>query len=282
MWSAACATGEEAYSLALLAAEAFAPALPPVRILGTDISPLALAHARIGRYRSRSLRDVDAAARARWLHEDGDRMVVGDPLRALVTFARHNLVRDPFPPLGEAPFDLILCRNVLIYFDTPTVGRVLASFESAREPSGALVLGAADVLCASASRIGVVPPPPAARPPLRRPLGRPAPPASPPAVGAASDFERGLEELERDQPAAAVTSLRRALYAEPDFGLAAFKLGGAHEALGDVASAVRAYRQALRALDPHERHEPFLEQIDLADVAAAAKARLDVLAATAG
>ena len=79
-----------------------------------------------------------------------------------------------------------------------------------------------------------------------------------------------------------MTSLRRALYAEPGFGLAAFKLGGAHEALGDVPAAVRAYRQALRALDPHERHEPFLEQIDLADVAAAARARLDVLAATAG
>ena len=77
-----------------------------------------------------------------------------------------------------------------------------------------------------------------------------------------------------------MTSLRRALYAEPGFGLAAFKLGGAHEALGDAPAAIRAYRQALRALDPHERHEPFLGQIDLADVATAARARLDVLAAT--
>ena len=286
VWTAACATGEEAYSLALLAAEAFAPAPPPVRILGTDISPLALAHARIGRYRSRSVRDVGPAIRSRWLSEDGDGLVVGDPLRALVTFARHNLVRDPFPPLGETPFDLILCRNVLIYFDTPTVGRVLASFEPARAPTGELMLGAADVLCASASRIGVAmtrAPAPTVPRALRRPLGRLAPaPVAEPAQGAAGDFQRGLEELERDEPAAAVTSLRRALYAEPGFGLAAFKLGGAHEALGDVPAAVRAYRQALRALDPHERHEPFLEQIDLADVATAARARLDVLAATAG
>jgi chemotaxis protein methyltransferase CheR len=282
VWTAACATGEEAYSLALLAAEAFAPAPAPVRILATDISADALAHARAGRYRARSVRDVGPAMRARWMQPDADRLVVREPLRALVTFARHNLVRDPFPPLGEARFDLILCRNVLIYFDTPTVGRVLASFESARAPTGELVLGAADALCASASRTGApLPPMPAPAVPrtLRRPLGRLAPA---PAHDAAGDFERGLAELERDEPAAAVTSLRRALYAEPGFGLAAFKLGGAHEALGEIAAAVRAYRQALRALDPHARHEPFLDQIDLADVAAAARSRLDVLAATAG
>jgi len=287
VWTAACATGEEAYSLALLAAEAFAPMPAPVHILATDISADALAHARAGHYRSRSVRDVGPAMRARWLRAEGDRQVVADPLRALVTIARHNLVRDPFPPLGETPFDLILCRNVLIYFDTSTVGRVLASFEQARAPGGELVLGAADALCASASRIGVVTLGPAADPAprkrLRRPLGRLAPvPSAEPARAAAEDFQRGLEELERHEPAAAVTSLRRALYAEPGFGLAAFKLGGAHEALGDVPAAVRAYRQALRSLDPHERHEPFLEQIDLADVAAAARARLDVLAATAG
>ena len=288
VWTAACATGEEAYSLALLAAEAFAPAPAPVDILATDISADALTHARAGRYRARSVRDVGPAMRARWLSADADQQVVGEPLRALVTFARHNLIRDPFPPLGEAPFDLIFCRNILIYFDTPTVSRVLASFEQARAPGGELVLGAADALCASATRIGVLtlkpaPGDPAPRRLLRRPLGRLAPaPSAESAHSAAADFQRGLEELERDQPAAAVTMLRRALYAEPGFGLAAFKLGGAHEALGDVPAAIRAYRQALRALDPHERHEPFLEQIDLADVAAAARARLDVLAATAG
>jgi len=284
VWTAACATGEEAYSLALLAAEAFAPAQPPVSIVATDISPDALARARTGNYSARSVRALDAALRERYTSEGPNGLVVGEPLRTLVTFARHNLVRDPFPPLGEAPFDLILCRNVLIYFDTATVGRVLASFEQARAAGGELVLGAADALCASATRIGVLTlADPAPRRRLRRPLGRLAPPPSAePAHGAAGDFQRGLEELERGEPALAVMSLRRALYAEPGFGLAAFKLGGAHEAPGDVPSAMRAYRQALRALDPHERHEPFLEQIDLADVAAAARARLDVLAATAG
>jgi len=86
-------------------------------------------------------------------------------------------------------------------------------------------------------------------------------------LDAAAHFQRGLAELENGDPAGAVSSLRRALFADPHFGLAAFKLGGAHEALGDLAAARRAYQQALRTLEPHERHEPFLAQIDLADVA---------------
>jgi chemotaxis protein methyltransferase CheR len=280
VWTAACATGEEAYSLALLACEALGP-LPPVRILATDISAEALVRARAGAYSERSLRELDGTMRSRYLR---DGFVVGEALRALVTFERHNLIRDPFPPLGEAPFDLILCRNVLIYFDGETVGRLLASFAPALAPAGTLVLGAADVLCASASRLAGTAAAPSAPPRvarvLRRPLGRlvPAVAHDEEWLDAAAAFERGLAELERDDPAAAVTSLRRALYAEPGFGLAAFKLGGAHEALGDLPAARRAYRQALRALEPHERHEPFLAQIDLADVATATRARLAVLA----
>jgi chemotaxis protein methyltransferase CheR len=287
VWTAACATGEEAYSLALLASEAFAPAPAPVRILATDISADALDRARVGSYSARSVRELEPGLRTRYLHKQAGGLVVGEQLRTLVSFARHNLIRDPFPPLGEAPFDLILCRNVLIYFDAGTVGDVLESFERARAPTGTLVLGAADVLCASASRIAdaAALAPAADRPPprtLRRPLGR-LPPALPGADDdAAAYFQRGLAELEGHDPAAAVASLRRALYVEPAFGLAAFKLGGAHEALGELPAARRAYQQALRALEPHARHEPFLGQIDIADVATATRARLAVLAATAG
>jgi chemotaxis protein methyltransferase CheR len=303
VWAAPCATGEEAYSLAMLACEAFAPKPPPVSILATDISAGALASARRGVYGPRSVRGVGAAMRARYFREDAQGLVVGDELRALVTLARHNLVNDPFPPLGEAPFDLILCRNVLIYFDAETVAQVLASFECVLARRGTLVLGAADVLCASASRLAAGPEAPVARTAgepqpqreLRRPLGRlPVPELRGPEevianasrliaedpLDAGAHFQRGLAELENGDPAAAVNSLRRALYADPRFGLAAFKLAGAHEALGDLAAARRAYEQALRTLEPHERHEPFLAQIDLADVAGAARTRLDVLSAT--
>ena len=285
VWTAACATGEEAYSLALLASEAFAPAPAPVSILATDISADALVRARRGSYGARSARELDPALRARYFREEGGRLVVGEGLRRLVRFDTHNLIRGPFPPLGEAPFDLILCRNVLIYFDAATVRRVLESLEQARAATGTLVLGAADVLCASASRIADA----AARAPvaprrprraLRRPLGRPPAPAVDAAAGdhdAGAYFQAGLAELEDGDPAAAVASLRRALYLEPQFGLAAFKLGGAHESLGDLPAARRAYRQALRALEPHARHEPFLGQVDLADVARATRARLAAL-----
>jgi chemotaxis methyl-accepting protein methylase len=313
IWTSACATGEEAYSLAMLACEAFGPAPPPVRILATDISPDALDRARLGAYRSRSVRDLDPALRERYFRPEADGLVVGDRLRALVAFARHNLVHDPFPPLGHAPFDLILCRNVLIYFDGPTVGRVLDSLQRALALPGVLLLGAADALCASASRLARAPTPgpapeqasPRTRGRLRRPLGRlpaedrvdallveAAGPRGFEAViaetsaliaadplDAAAYFRRGLAELEGGDPAAAVGSLRRALYVEPQFGLAAFKLAGAHEALGDARAARRGYEQALRALEPDDRHEPFLAQIDLADVATAAQARLDVLGA---
>ena len=312
VWTTPCATGEEAYTLALLACEAFAPAEPPVTILATDISGDALADARAGLYRSRSVREVDPALRLRYFHERGERLVVGERLRSLVTFAGHNLTRDPFPPHGEAPFHLILCRNVLIYFDAGTVAQVVTSLERALAPRGTLVLGVADVLCRSASRlaataVGGPPPPPR---PLRRPLGRPPTPEQPPGAAAHAEaatatrsdevlaqtsrllavdpfdaeahFRRGLAQLESADPAAAVGSLRRALYADPAFGLAAFTLGGAHEALGEPAAARRAYAQALRTLQPHERHEQLLGQIDVEDIATAARARLQSLTGTAG
>lgn len=295
VWTAPCATGEEAYSLALLACEAFTPALPPVSILATDISVGALAHARRGVYGSRSVSAVSAALRTRYFRSQPEGLAVGDRLRPLVTFAVHNLITHPFPPVGHAPFDLILCRNVLIYFDNETVGRVLDSFQHALAPSGELVLGATDVLCANASRLAQGSPltPLAmarAREPqrrLRRPLGR-APLVDQPddeeegddSPDAAAYFRLGLAQLENDDPAAAVSSLRRALFVEPHFGLAAFKLGGAHQALGDLPAARRAYEQALRSLEPDERHEPYLAQIDLADVATAIRARLDAMPAT--
>ena len=152
VWSAGCATGEEAYTLALLACEAFGSTEPPVTILATDISEGALRRARKGEYRTRSTRELDPSLRRRYFREDADRLVAGEQLRALVTFARHNLVHDPLPPLGQARFDLILCRNVLIYFDSETVDRVTAALDGALVPGGTLILGAADALCRGAAR----------------------------------------------------------------------------------------------------------------------------------
>jgi tetratricopeptide (TPR) repeat protein len=91
-------------------------------------------------------------------------------------------------------------------------------------------------------------------------------------------FVRGLAELGVDDPHSAAASLRRALYVDPAFGLAAFQLGRAHERRGDSAAAARAYEQALHTLEPGDgRHDAILDQVDLGDVASACAMRLKVL-----
>ncbi len=307
VWVAACATGEEAYTLAMLASEALGPAAPPVDILATDVSISALEHARSARYRPRSVQQLPAPLKSRWLQPTGDgSFEVDERLRALVRFRRHNLVREPAPPLGEDRFDFVVCRNVLIYFDTPTVERVIASLEGAVRPTGTMVLGAADTLCGAAMRVaaaGTAPPPPPSRVggvarALRQPLGREddllAQGLSAADEGRAGDalaivarllreqplnadayFVRGLVELDEGEPARAVLSFRRALYVDPAFGLAAFQLARAHDAVGDRGAARRSYEQALRTLTPEEgRHDRILAQVDLGDIAEACRAGL--------
>lgn len=147
VWSAGCATGEEPYTLALLAAEAFVPAAPQVDVLGTDISGAAIAMARTGRYLGRTLQSLDAALRDRYLERQPDgSYLVGETIRRLVRFRQHNLATEPIPPLGEAGFDLIVCRNVLIYFEPPVSLRAVELFEQSLLPGGKLLLGAADAL----------------------------------------------------------------------------------------------------------------------------------------
>jgi chemotaxis protein methyltransferase CheR len=313
VWSAACASGEEAYTLALLAAESFAPARAPVEVLGTDVSRAALAAAREGRYRERAVRALSPELRGRYFDRqpDGSYVVTGE-LRGLVRFGRHNLVSDPVPPLGEDQFDVIVCRNVLIYFDASVAGLVIDRLERSLSQNGTIVLGATDALTRTVpgqrpqpERASRTRPTPEDRPRPQR-AGSPAAPRSgsredhlKAAVRAAdlgdrqsaldqiaamiaenpldaeTQFIHGLIALEADQPGPAATSLRRALYADPRFAVAAFALGRAYDALSDVAAARRAYEQALRTLDPDDdRHELMLQQIQVNDIAAACRIRL--------
>jgi chemotaxis protein methyltransferase CheR len=225
-----------------------------------------------------------------------------------VRFRPHNLARDAYPPPGEAAFDLITCRNVLIYFSAPLVSIVIDSLERSLRPGGMLVLGAADALhrldrpsaLPSGRPAGQAGP---AQPELRRPLGREPRLAHEERLAAALDaadhgdrdaalghvsslladtpldadahFIQGLVLLESGEPAAAAVALRRALCADARFALAAFTLGRAFDELGDTPAARRAYEQALRTLDPEDdRHERILQQIDPGDIATACRARL--------
>lgn len=308
VWSAACASGEEAYTLALLADQAFALRDHPVDVLGTDISGAALAAAAAGRYRDRAVRLMEPSLLSRYLDRQGDGAhLVGQRLRSMVRFRRHNLARGPFPPAGETAFDLITCRNVLIYFEQPMIGRLIESLERSLRPGGMLMLGAADALHQSTGLSAA----PVARPslartgkrPLRRPLGR-LPALSreerlAAAIGAAGEGDRdaalahvtallasdpldadahfveGLVALEAGEPARAAAALRRALYTDARFALAAFTLGRAYDEMGDAPAARRAYERVLRTLDPEDhRHAPILQQVDIGDIAAACRARL--------
>ncbi len=288
VWSVACATGEEPYSLALLACEALASSAPPVRILATDVSAAALAVAAAGRYRDRAAQSVEEPLRSRYLERVGDQLVVVPALRGLVTFAPHNLISDAYPPLGEPQFQLILCRNVLIYFDSETCTRVVAGLERALAPGGRLVLGAADALCVLDHAVGELhrrparakrPAPPAERRPrpARPAVLDPAPPsrAEEDIMNPEVHYLHGLAELESGDAGAAVTSLRRVLYLDPGYELAAFALGRAHEKAGEPDAARRRYEQALRMLGarpaPGER---LAGPVDAATVIDACEARL--------
>jgi chemotaxis protein methyltransferase CheR len=137
IWSAGCATGEEPYTLAMELADAGRIGIGD-RILATDVSSRALAVAKEARYGEWSLRRLDPAVRNRHFESHPPQVEVRPEIRARVEFQRHNLVRDPAPALG---FDLVLCRNVLIYFNPPTAALVVEKLAVSLAPGGVLVLG---------------------------------------------------------------------------------------------------------------------------------------------
>lgn len=146
MLSAACAAGEEAYTLAIVAREsgAFPPAR--VRITGVDVDPCALERAQAGVYRGHALRGTEPDFRERWLVREGeDAWAVRPELRAGVEFRRANLVEPGWwEPL--APQHVVLCRNVLIYFGDEALRRAAEGLYRVLAPGGYLFLGHAETL----------------------------------------------------------------------------------------------------------------------------------------
>ncbi len=260
VWTAGCSSGDETYTVALEAMRALGPSAP-VRILGTDLSRTALARATAGVYRERAVRLVPHRLRSSAFSSAPNRTArIGNAARTLVHFARHNLVRDPVPPPGS--FDLVLCRNVLIYFDAETAALVHDRLRGAVAPGGTLLLGAADRLCVPTAEAR-----PSPSPVRRFPVG----------IEAAPLFVAGLTQLVRGNAAGAIASLRRTLYLEPLHVAAAFELGRAHEANGEADAARRAYGQALRALSEAPGADRLPEQVSAADVAAACACRIEAL-----
>ena len=148
VWSAGCATGEEPYSVAMR----FEAARVPCRITASDLSRAALARAEArGPYSDRSAGHLPEAYRERWLRADGDaRWHLRDAGFPPIRFLRHNLVREaPLRP-QRGLWDVILCRNVAIYFTREDTRRVLAALGSALDASGSLWVAPCDVVEAEA------------------------------------------------------------------------------------------------------------------------------------
>ncbi len=139
IWVPGCATGEEAYSIAILCAEWLdkMSAPPKVIIFGTDIDETALAAARAGRYPAPALKEVSPERAERFFTAEGGIYRVAKELREMCIFSVHNIIRDP--PFSR--LDLISCRNLLIYFKPQLQGEVIPLFHYALRPGGFLFLG---------------------------------------------------------------------------------------------------------------------------------------------
>jgi len=148
IWSAGCSTGEEAYSLAMLLHELLPlRAAWDVKVVATDVSARALAAARLGHYGERSVHLVPPAARERFFVPAPDGQVAVRPeVRDLLEFRHHNLVTEPVPFGYDERVDLVLCRNVTIYFSRDTTRALMARLHATLRDGGYLFLGHSETL----------------------------------------------------------------------------------------------------------------------------------------
>ena len=291
LWSAACSTGEEAYTLAILVCQLL-PDLADwdVRILASDVNGRTLERARGGVYGPWSFRGVPQNVKHAWFVPEGDRYRVAPQLRAMVRFEQVNLVDDApaWSPAEPWDYDLILCRNVLLYFDGPTARAVVGRLGACLDDHGWLLLSQVeaglDLVDASALQprgggaFAKVPSPPRAATPA---TPRPADPATPRPADPAGP--RAVDSPERPQPASATLphrgpepgagSLEAARRAEPGGGVREAARGAepgagsleaapGSEALDGGAGMPVAYREAL-ALWRGKRPQEALRRLQL-------------------
>jgi chemotaxis protein methyltransferase CheR len=153
LWSAACSTGQEPYSMALTVLSAIPEAAQlDVRILATDLNPHVVAHGKRGLYQKEELGDVPPNFRAKWFApvpgDDRGALKIADEVRALVSFRELNLMGSwPF----KGPFDAIFCRNVVIYFDRDTQNMIWQRLTRLLPDSGVLYIGHSERVSGPAS-----------------------------------------------------------------------------------------------------------------------------------
>lgn len=282
IWAAGCATGEEAYTAAIVARKA-APARK-LTVLGTDIHEGALDVAREGVYRGRALKKVPSALMDRFFEDlGGGAARVSGELRNAARFRVHNLFRDPYP----AGWDVILCRNVLIYFSLQIAGKVFNLLLGALRPGGCLILGPAEAANRSGAQAtwnsagtafayrrppvetllttapviskpavptpSEAPPPEPAQP--QPTLPEPAlPEVSPEATPVAEDgVAEAVKLMEEGSLEEALKLLRREVYLRPEDPVAHLQLGFVWRKLGHEAPAARHVSFARKVVDEESK-----------------------------
>ena len=143
--SAGCSTGEEVYTIAVLVKESRLFEGWSVEIVGCDISSRCIEHARAGVYGEHAFRNLEAESLRRWFHLREGKWSIDAAIKRMVRFSRENLL-DPSALAHLTRLDVLLCRNVLIYFDVPVRKRVLATFHDKLRDGGWLLLGHSESL----------------------------------------------------------------------------------------------------------------------------------------
>ncbi|MGV3624876.1 MAG: CheR family methyltransferase [Archangium sp.] len=273
LWSAGCSTGEEVATLLMLLAEVGAH--PESTVLGTDLSANALSDARAQTFTAPVLRRVPPVLLNRYFlpaEADGRRTLI-PRLKRHARFAQHNLIDWPYPfAEGTAQFDVIVCRNVLIYFTAEAAKQTVERFVERLRPGGVLVLSAAEPLLEPVSGLSTLRVPgaffyvkgavtPVAPPPT---LSKPVKPNPPPRVTVTGEVpvlltpeDEGLElfNLVLDWAAEGADhpetegGLRKALYLAPRLAAARYLLGLILERRGASSDAASEYRRALSLLE---------------------------------
>jgi two-component system CheB/CheR fusion protein len=154
VWSAGCASGEEAYSLAIAFSEALGveECAKRVKIYGTDVDDEALRDARVGLYSAKALDALSPELREKYFEQNGTQFAFRPDLRRRVIFGRHDITRDA--PISR--LDLLVCRNTLMYFNVETQSQVIDRFHFALREGGYLFLGKAEMLLSDGERFEVV------------------------------------------------------------------------------------------------------------------------------
>jgi chemotaxis protein methyltransferase CheR len=306
IWSAGCSTGEEPYTLAMLLVQLFAESGPvPVKIIGTDVSAAALDVARAGVYSGRTIQLAEPGAVDRWFDDRHDgSFSVARPVRDLVEFRLQNLVTDE-PPFSTGEVDLVVCRNVTIYFGRETTTRLVRDFHRLLTMGGYLLLGHAETLWQISEQFSLLPvgeafvyrkdavPQNGRRPDLVRPASPPAPapqprrvmrdvlrvpslrpkrhtePPPPPPRRALpapmEDLIKARDALNAGQYAEAASLAERATAAHPLLVEGYIIEGRALSNQGDDDGAIASLRKAV-FLDPSAAHAHFLLATTLARV----------------